>query len=194
MKPFLIACLLSALGLASLGFAPREAWRREKPTIGVVDMSRIHKECSRVKAIFSPLREDAKNINAKVNGIGKEIKEKSKALENFEEGSAEFNERILKLKVLRYQMNEMKKLWNLQVGKKQAACLMQVYREVDATAREIAKARGLHLVLKYSSNFKDSKTVSLTQRLNIRESDPILFFDQKVDITSDVIKLMNSTK
>jgi Skp family chaperone for outer membrane proteins len=195
MKPLMIACFLSVLGLASLGFAPRgELQAGANPTVGVVNIFSIQTECKRVKAILDPLRAERKKWAEKINGIVKELKEKKKSLENFEEGSSDFNDRVVKINVLQYRISELKKLAGIQTRNKQAACLFQFYREIERSVKEIAKARGLQLVFKFNSDFRDSKTFPLSQRLSIRQAEPILFFHEKVDITGDVIKLMNSMK
>ncbi len=192
MKPFVIACLLSVLGLASLGFAPRGEQGAGKITVGVVDMGRILQECKRLHVLLEPYRVEQKKWNDQINALVKERQEKGKAIENFEKGSAEYNNIVLKMKVLEYRISQMDKLAAVQTRQTRANCLLQYYREIEKAVGTIAKTRGLYLVLKTS--VKASNKVSPVTRISLRQAEPLLYVDDKVDISGAVIKLLSSMK
>ncbi|GEM_PF-4527253 len=195
MKPFVIACLLSVLGLLSLGFAPRgEGQGAGNQRIGVVDLNRVQAECRRLNTLMQPLQAENKKWRDRIKAILKERKEKERSLENFEKGTVEFNNLIIKMKVLEYRASELDKLARLQAGKVRARCLLQFYKEIEESVRTIAKTRGLSVVFQYNPNPAEGSKYSEVSRISIRQREPLLYVDDKVDISGAVIKLLNSMK
>ncbi len=192
MKPFVTACFLSVLGLATLSFAPRGEQGAGVIKVGVVEMGKILNGSKRLQVLLEPLQAEQKKWNQQINALIKEREEKGKAMENFEKGSTEYNKLLIKLKVLEYRITQVDKLASVQTRQTRANCLLQYYREVEKAVGTIAKTRGLSMVFKKSP--KPSLKISSVNRLSLRQSEPLLYVDDKVDISGAVIKLLNSTK
>ncbi|NOT02464.1 MAG: OmpH family outer membrane protein [Phycisphaerales bacterium] len=112
------------------------------------------------------------------------------ALEQFKPGTADFHEREEQLvrKEIDFQVWLEVQERRLKLDHKR--WLETIYDRVEATVAQLAKERGIDLVLTYSDLVEDAPdSVAFRQQILLRT---VIYADSRIDLTTDVVSLLDA--
>lgn len=180
--------ILAMVALAVQGGAPVLA----ATTVAVVNVpqasDRYHKR-SDLEAQFESVRE---NLNQKRTALQEKIDRTKRSLqEELKPGSDAYRTRSLELAQLEAEMQWFMETEANRVEQQLASSLKSIYKDIQAAVAEIAKEKGIDIVLA-------ADELPATPAENTRQArqeimlQKVVYWQPKVDITDDVVERLNS--
>jgi len=201
---FWIKALMVAAGsslVAQENSAPAEAAAKKlvAPTIGVVDLAKAldaYPKKIKMEQEFTKMQE---NFFSQLREIEVKIKETLENIKAVGENSEEGKDRKFQYDGLRdlYEFN--RKRITEKLGIAEMRMHLELYEDMEVAVAKVAKNRGVQLVLRVYDqgpppNFPDKATNKdldrMNQRLKLFELRQILYTTDEIDLTGDLIKLL----
>lgn len=165
--------------------------------VGVVDMGkafdnypRTIKERERVKKLVDGWQEE-------IDRVSKRIEEMKGSLLVLKAGSPDRERKQLELELTMQERQGLAKLLSDRLQVEQMRMHLAIYEDLDAAVAQLAKDRGVHLVLRTDTSDiatadaadKDNAKV-MEKRVIAFERRQVWFAADAIDLTSDLIKLL----
>lgn len=190
------ATLLVILGTLPFSFAAADDGEdpmpiaRPTPTIALVDMAEVFKNCDEFKTRTDELKAEVAKITKQIltlNKMGADLAEAMKKTDSQEEKNR-FERDIVKIQG---ELGVLKNLTQRTLARDEATIYKEVYTTVQKAVGDIARERGFTLVIRYSSaEIKDTDEPQIViEKLN----NLVVFAEPEHDITFAVIARLNGT-
>ncbi len=182
------AGLVSSTALAQAPAAgPRTAAGPANLT-AVIDVGYIFKNHARFKAAMDKMKDE---VMAAENGLKAErdrINGLMEQLKGFNVGTPEFKKLEAEVAKAQGDFNVTAQLQKKDFMDREAKVYLQVYNEIEQAVSQFARQHGIAVVHRFDGDPVDS---SDRNRILGNITKPIVFYDPQVDITPDVLKILN---
>jgi len=192
MKPvyyLLPVLLLSAVCLTAPAFGQETAATK----VAIANPSRIFSEIQETKDINVKMRTQGENLASQEKEKRDELKSLQDARDQLKPGTSQYNDQNEKLLKAAIEFDSWGKIRKAEFDRNKKAQMKAVFEKVQAAVAEVAKQRGIDLVITdqkpvIPDNLDQISDADLRQQLN---QQSILYADPKLDISNDVIALMD---
>jgi Skp family chaperone for outer membrane proteins len=182
------AGLVSSTALAQAPAAgPRTAAGPANLT-AVIDVGYIFKNHARFKAAMDKMKDE---VMAAENGLKAErdrINGLMEQLKGFNVGTPEFKKLEAEVAKAQGDFNVTAQLQKKDFMDREGKVYHQVYNEIEQAVSQFARQHGIAVVHRFDGDPVDS---SDRNRILGNITKPIVFYDPQVDITPDVLKILN---
>jgi Skp family chaperone for outer membrane proteins len=154
----------------------------------VIDVGYIFKNHARFKAAMDKMKDE---VMAAENGLKAErdrINGLMEQLKGFNVGTPEFKKLEAEVAKAQGDFNVTAQLQKKDFMDREAKVYLQVYNEIEQAVSQFARQHGIAVVHRFDGDPVDS---SDRNRILGNITKPIVFYDPQVDITPDVLKILN---
>lgn len=179
---------------AANGAVPADAAAKTRAqlTIGVVDLDKAFSLYPRAIAERERLQAMSKGFRDKVEAVTKVINQLREDLALLKEGSDEYEWKQYERSEALKRREALNNLLKIQFDREREKYLVTMYEDLEVAIAEVAKARGVQLVLRLSPTpeLEDGQKDSQKQKLMNYEMRQLLYAGDEVDLTAAVIKFL----
>lgn len=176
--------------LGSLGYAPRATADDLSAVLGVVDIERVLLDYPRAHELREQWRKEASDVNASL-AQGKEKLDKLNLEANgWDAYTPEWISAQSRLSSEEAALTRRRELEQRRVFLKKLEAQEILYKDIDRAVAELGKKRNLRIVLRSMREVPASEPID--SRVGLWQSRGVLFHDDALDLTDDVINLLKS--
>jgi len=159
--------------------------------VAVCDVVEIFNNYQRAKDLTAKLNERRTAIQTENNERGKKIDDMEDELKALKPGSKEYEGRFNERQRLIIERDAWLKFQETLAIREHHRLTEEMYNEIQDVIAALAKDRGFHIVLfRDPKNLVSQSTAELLQQINLRK---VLYSDNSVDLTEDVLRRLNET-
>lgn len=160
--------------------------------VGVVNLSEVFKKYKRSKEFKQKITEQKEKVENKMNQIGKEVKQIDQELKELKPHTDLWTERANKYYKLRSELKFRRKTWKDRVNQRVKDTTLEIYNEVRSEVNDFADQNDFDLILKVESPDipNEEQQANVNDIINRR---PVLFFENRLDVTDQVVKRLNKS-
>ena len=186
------AALVALVQVSALAQAPAQAPAAAGPAVhvAVVDVGYIFKNHARFKAAMDKMKDEVmaaenalKAERDRINGLMEQLK-------GFNVGTPEYKKLEAEVAKAQGDFNVNAQLQKKDFMDREAKVYMQVYDEVEKAVAQFARDHRIAIVHRFDGDPVDSSDRNQILR---GITKPIVFYDPGIDITPDVLKMLNGT-
>jgi Skp family chaperone for outer membrane proteins len=186
----LVPATASAQGQAPAAAQPRAASAAPAAHTAVIDVGYIFKNHARFKGAMDKMKDEVlaaenalKAERDRINGLMEQLK-------GFNPGTAEFKKLEAEVAKAQGDFNVNAQLQKKDFMDREAKVYMQVYAEIEQAVSQFARQHGIAVVHRF-----DGDPVDSTDRNRIlgNITKPIVYHDPQVDITPDILRMLNAS-
>jgi outer membrane protein len=176
---------------AANGNRPSGTFTPPAPTVlGTIDLDYVFKNYDKVKAVTKELGTAAQMRKADLMRLENEGRQEVEMLQKIQPGSDEYRKRENKITELKAKMEASRESFERELTLRQAETMATLYKDVQAYAQWVAKQRGItHVITVSNTPPSGSDPNSVLAAVN----RPLVYGDQRNDITNDVVHYLNSS-
>jgi len=182
--------ILAICGAVVATAVPAAAQQAAAPAthVAVVDVGYIFKNHARFKTAMDKMRDEVmqaenglKAERDRINGLMEQIK-------GFNVGTPEFKKLEAEIAKAQGDFNVTAQLQKKDFMDREATVYLQVYGEIERAVNQFARENGIAVVHRF-----DGEAVDNSDRNRILGSitKPIVYFDPQIDITPDILRMLN---
>ena len=189
MKTRLATWTMFAALLACPALAPAQDAIR----IAVVNPIKIFNESQERKDLQARLDEQAKAIQAESEQRAKAIQELQKARDALAVGSPQYNERNKEVIRASVEADVWIKMVQSDAQRNQKHQIKALFDKIQAATAEVAKSRGIQLVITDNRpEIADLDKISTQDLVGALRQQDVMYVEQRLDLTAEIIALMDS--
>jgi Skp family chaperone for outer membrane proteins len=159
--------------------------------IAFVDVGRVFKDYAKARDIQEQVQKDLLEINKGLAGRVEELKKRRGELELLLPGTPEFRQKQRELDREAFGVEWDEKDQKTALERALVKRMSHVYTEVKTEAENFARRNGLAAV--YMVNTHEMGARSQEELQVLIASRPVLYWDKALDITDEVLRVMNGT-
>lgn len=162
--------------------------------VGVVDLAKAFD-------VYPRTIEERKRLTALNKSFVDQLKEMEgrrdelkTAISLLKEGSRERNQKVLELELAQQRLRAQAQLFEDEMQNETMRMQLSIYHDLEAAVQQLARDRGVHLVLRIDAEDKEDPAddkasgKQIVGRLRAFESRQVLFAAAELDLTSALIK------
>ena len=192
-KTLILTCLVLVLIFT---FSHEKSVATPKATatskIGVVNVLKVFRDCKRNETYKVQMAEEQAKIEAQLKQLEIEIVAEEAGLQVVKQGSDDYMARAKKLFEKRAYYQAQQEFYKRQIEMKYQNWTEKLYQDILAKTTEIAKKKGLELVLE--QNTPELPSLSYSELMTIITTHKVLYSGGCVDISDEVMSLVNAVK
>lgn len=165
--------------------------------VGVVDMGKAFDNYPRTLKERERVQKLADSWRDEIDRVSKRIEEMKGSILVLKDGSPERERKQLELELTMQERQGLAKLLSDRLQVEQMRMHLAIYEDLDAAVTQLAKDRGVHLVLRTDTtdtatpDGADKDTAKVVEKRVIAfERRQVWFAADAIDLTSDLIKLL----
>ncbi len=193
MHIFRAACLVSSLLLAAAmaqdGAKPPGVGEIAR-VIAVVDLEKVKNGSPQVAEIQKAMSRKQAELRADIEERTRGAEVKKAERDTLNKESEAWHLADIQLKAYAYELEERAKRYERQLADLQGRLVAQFYDEIRGVIAGLARQRGLGLVLRIHES--EVEAMNVAEIAGTNRARDVLYFDPKLDITDDVIRLMKA--
>jgi Skp family chaperone for outer membrane proteins len=202
----LAACAVAGAALAAGTAVAQEAPAKPRPTrkplkVGVVDIGVLFKSYKRKDSLEEGINGRREEMKGEIEKEQKRIVDLRERLDKSQvrKGSPPWDKAVMDIKMAQYQLELRKEQMQETLKKEVEANTLQILTELEKTIGKYGRKYGYDLILKIDRAEKaaDGKQSDLVahfqERIFRAQISDVLYFGERLDITSNVEKLLNSS-
>lgn len=202
-KNLIIALIIAAIGIFVLGAEYSKARDRSiaPAKIGVVSIKDVFDKCAMKAEVEKSLSDEGDKRFAELKRLEESIESGKVTLNKFKEGSQDYLDTLKDLMIKQSQLEAQKEFYQQELGVKEMRNKEDIYRKILEVIAKVAKDKGLDIVLSRDDNYLNQPESATnppaqnpTELILVTKTHKILYFNNDLDITEDVIGAMNSAK
>lgn len=187
MRQWGIACCFSLVVASGFAALPVQA---ADPPVGIVNLDKIFKNHKPFQDKLTPLKDEAKDLEKKLQVRQAEFEKVVADLRKAPPGSPESARLQQTAGKLQGDLQAFVQTERANLQKKELALYVGFYKQVDAEIAKYAKAKGLKLVLRdQEASFDETQAVNDLAKTLTRN----VLFQDGLDITDDIVKALGSS-
>jgi len=185
----------AAMAQAPVAVPQAQAQPQARPSspmahVAVIDVGYIFKNHVRFKAAMDKMKDE---VMAAENGLKAErdrINGLMEQLKGFNVGTAEYKKLEAEVAKGQGDFNVNAQLQKKDFMDREAKVYMQVYAEIEQAVSQFARQHGIAVVHRFDGDPVDS---SDRNRILGNITRPIVYHDPQIDITPDILRMLNAT-
>ena len=154
----------------------------------VIDVGYIFKNHARFKAAMDKMKDEVMAAENSLKAERDRINGLMEQLKGFNVGTPEFKKLEAEVAKAQGDFNVTAQLQKKDFMDREAKVYLQVYNEIEQAVSQFARQHGIAVVHRFDGDPVDS---SDRNRILGNITKPIVFYDPQVDITPDVLKILN---
>jgi Skp family chaperone for outer membrane proteins len=185
----LIAAMAAGLSVGLWRSAAAQNSPAPDVPIGLVDMVKAFNECEQWKAVNAGLNKKRQAQDQEAEKMKEEIAAKTKQIDAYHPDSPEWTKAAEELMMLQTKAEVWAKMQKVRTEAQKKRWVEKNYADVTKAIAEVAKKRGLVLVLtkeEIEPNTEDSNRL-FAQIINRK----VVYGDKRLELTDDVLKRLN---
>jgi Skp family chaperone for outer membrane proteins len=187
MKTRIAALMIFAALLGS----PTLAHAQDK--MAVVNPIKIFNESQERKDLQARLDEQAKAIQAESENRSKAIQELQKGRDALAVGSSQYNDRNKEVIKATVEAEVWIKMVQADAQRNQKHQIKALFDKIQATTAEVAKSRGIQLVLTDNRpEIPELDKISTQDLVGALRQQDVMYVEPKLDLTAEIIAMMDS--
>lgn len=156
--------------------------------VGLIDVNHIFQNYEKLKHMAEEHKADMQAEEAKLRAKAKKIQELGEELKSYNEGTPEFTAREAKLTRMGSEFETERKMIGVDLKKKEAKMLHQVYLEVQDAVERLCDKYKFTVVIKFNRvDLSSADPNKVTQLMG----QPVLYHRKRDDLTDAVLKYLN---
>jgi Skp family chaperone for outer membrane proteins len=184
------AALIPAAAFAQApAAAPQPAATRATYT-AVIDVGYIFKNHTRFKAAMDKMKDEVLAAENALKAERDRINGMMETLKGFNVGTPEYKKAEADFAKAQGDFNVNAQLQKKDFMDREAKVYMQVYSEIEQAVSVFARSRGIAVVHRFDGDPVDS---SDRNRILGNITRPIVYHDPQIDITGDILKMLNAS-
>jgi Skp family chaperone for outer membrane proteins len=197
MKPrnIIAGCILVSIVLMTVAYDSNGKESKSQDTtlrIGAVRIRTVFKDCKKNGEHQKQLTAEQNRIIAELEKLSKEIEALKADLMTRKPDSSDHLDLTLQIMDKQAQLGARKEFYQQQIMLKDQRWTEQLYKEILEAVEQVAKTKGLDVVL--AKEELDFPTESQTELMLAIRTHKLLYSADGLDITQDVVKLLNAEK
>ncbi|MBI4717834.1 MAG: OmpH family outer membrane protein [Planctomycetes bacterium] len=179
------------LMMAIVLLAPAQALFAEA-NVAVVNIGEVSEKYQKTADLEAQFDAKRKKLSDERDALRDRIERLTRSLkEEFKPGTDEFRERRKELAMLEAQLQYFIDSESKQVEQELADSLRSIFDDVQAVIREVAKEKGVDVVLA-ADRMPDASGENPTQVRQTIVLQKVLYWSPRVDLTADVVARLNA--
>lgn len=190
MRRLPIACLIGVALLASSAFA------QSQPTkVGVINVGKVFNSLQETKDVKDKLQSDQRSLKAEMDGHQQELNSlKQQRDSTLKPGTPQYQDMTQQLEKKSITYDTELKIKQLGLQQQQTQQLKAIYDKITAAVTDMAKKRGLDLVLvennpPFPADVADMEPTALSHLINDRN---MMYVSPSVDLTNDAVTALDA--
>lgn len=186
-------------GQANSGQPADAAAKKATPTglvVGVVDLGKAFDLYPRTIKERGRLQQIAKSFDEQMKEIERRADELKATIQGAKEGSREQKQKILEYELTLQQKRAQAQLFDEELQAERSRMQLAIYEDLDGAVKQLAKERGLTLVLRIDVDEKDPADKQDQKQRNSRlrafDARSVLFAADELDLTQPLIKMLQT--
>lgn len=159
--------------------------------IGVVDWEKILAGSRWIRALERDAQRDLLPHKKTMDDLMGRRTSLRQDLSLFSEGTTEYNEAVVKLKIVEYSLQQEQTLVKGLMGQKLQQMTYHFNKTIEDKIASYARNKGFHLVLRKNSP-STMKNVPLGSKVQEQERNSVLYFAPSLDITKAIIEILDA--
>jgi len=164
----------------------------ETLNIGVVSIRRIFEDCKRNAGYRQQMSAEQEKMMAELEKLAKEIEAQQAGLKTLKADSEDYLVRTKDLIQKRAGLEAQQEFFKRQIEMKDQRWTERLYKDILDKTGEVAEQKGLALVVESSS--PEMPSLSVNELMLTVRTHKVLFDDGCVDITEEVMSLVDAVK
>jgi len=197
MKPrnIIVGCILISIVLMMIVYDSNGKESKPQdttPRIGVVRIRAVFKDCKKNNDHQKQLTAEQGRMIAELEKLSKGVEALKADLMTRKPGSSDHSNLMLQIMDKQAQLGSRKDFYQQQIVLKDQRWTEQLYKEILEIVGQVAKTKELDMVL--AKEELDFPTASQTELMLAIRTHKLLYSADGLDITKDVVKLLNAEK
>jgi outer membrane protein len=157
--------------------------------VAICDIQEIFANYNKAKDLLAQLNDNRQAVNAEVEKRGKAIDALQMELEGLKQGSKEYEARAAEIQRQTIDRAVYKQFQDSQILHEHRKLTVEMYNETVKMIAKVAKEQGYNLVLYREHELVE--TEDMVQLFDQIRSHKVLYSDESLDITKDVLAKLN---
>lgn len=158
--------------------------------VGVVNLVRVFNEFDQTQTLNQKMQEETNRVKLDADKRMQEIQAEEAALQAFTPDSADYYKRSQKLKRMRLEQKVELALEQDRIGEAYLHWVKQTYRMVSEEIAQVARSRGIAVVVTEDEVDTSVTDPKLLQQLILNRK--VIYSDPQVDMTDEVLSNLNA--
>ncbi len=172
--------------------APAQAPAAASPTrLAVCDVMDLLDNFQKARDMMSNLEKQREAVQAEGAAREQNLERMQQVLQGLQPDSPEYTKRLDDAEQAAFELKGWKELQQAKMLREHHRLTNQLYREILQGVGTVARTRGLDLVLYFDR--KDPPTRSSPELARVISSKHVLWHDERLDITEDVLSYLNTS-
>ncbi len=197
-KSFITAAVVAGLSLLFVAFEYSLAAKEKTVSlkIGIVSVKEVFDNYAAKTDVEKTLTDEGEKRFAELKKLEDSIDTDKAALSKRKENSQDYMELLQSLMMKQAQLQAQKEFYQQQLTMKEIQEKEKIYRKILAAVADVAKEKGLDIILNKDDNYlngPDSSATAQSQEdfIITTKTHKLLYFDPGLDITASVVSAMN---
>ena len=197
-KNIVLSIVFGAVVLAFFGYGYSRADKVEKTSpvqIGIVSVREIFEKCSQRAEFEKKLSMEGERLIQELKGFEQEIQSDKVAIGKRKEGSGDYMDMMQEIMLKEAKLEAKREFYKQDISIKKIRSQEKIYRNILSAIAKVAKDKELDIVLSRDDNYLNRDDI---EQVVINPSDfmfttelhKMLYFAQDLDITSEVLKVL----
>jgi len=201
-KNLILSTSLVVLAIVVFGFEYTNAAKEKEiypPKIGVVSIREVFENCELKKSIETALAAEGEARFNQLKAIEEEIEKGKVSLSKRKQGSEDYMEILEQMTLKQSEIEAKKEFYQQTLALKEMQGKEKIYRKALEVITEVAKAKGLDMVINRDDNYLSMPDVlppaqSPSDLVLTTRTHKLYYFNKELDITADVTIAINESK
>lgn len=190
----LVTVLLGFCGMSLLNTSYAKPGSDGNTVIAVIQLWDVMKKCDKNVNFMDEIKNEQERVENKLKQLNIEIQSLEAQLETRKPGSKDSLELMQKIMETESKLNSNKEFHQKSMPLRVQMWRKELHDEVLGKINEVAQAKGIDVVLNYSSTDQDIPASSLIEQFSrIRGKSVVYNSEDVMDISEDVLEAMNKS-
>ena len=194
-KVTILAVLLVVVMSLGIGFGSAIAKSKaqiEPPRVGIVSLRTVLEQCDKNAAANKKFEADGQRITRELKSLQDEATSLEAIIKTRKPGSDDYMEKMQQLMQKRAILEAKDKFHQQEFAIQQQKFAEELLQEVIVVTGEVAKSYGLDIVL--AKEEFEFPVESSNELMLVIKTSKVLYYDDKLEITADILAAMNAKK
>ena len=164
----------------------------EPPRVGIVSLRTVLEQCDKNAAANKKFEADGQRITRELKSLQDEATSLEAIIKTRKPGSDDYMEKMQQLMQKRAILEAKDKFHQQEFAIQQQKFAEELLQEVIVVTGEVAKSYGLDIVL--AKEEFEFPVESSNELMLVIKTSKVLYYDDKLEITADILAAMNAKK
>ncbi len=180
----------AALLVAAVGTTSGQGDKEPKSDVAVVHMDGVLKNYDKYKKRDAEIAAHQRELSAEIKEKEKELDELMRKRDAYPKGGKDWWDYDKKYQRAAAELDSRAKQARMDIDTLDNELFMTILNDIEGAIREYCRKRSIKVVLWKKEVVLDQPTV--TQRVEVLNRINVLYFDEEIDITQEITKMLNA--